>query len=487
MHNGTGLRPEPRVHVTVLMRGEEVVADPADMDRLTGQYTEEALSFLRRNRERPFFLYLAHTMPHIPLGVSEEFRDRTGQGIYADVVAELDHGVGRVLDELDELGLAERTLVIFTSDNGPWIDPYIGEHAGSAGDLRGWKMTTWEGGPRVPMIARFPGRIPAGEVRSEVAATFDFFPTFARLAGAELPGDRTLDGRDLWPLLRGEEGASSPHDALFYYAHTHLQAVRSGRWKLVLPRPPSPAWTHWYRSKIEGVPEPLLYDLVADRGETRDRFTEEPEVVERLMSHVETARRELGDYDRIGAGARFFDSGAKRPEVRYWDPGPGFDGQEPVGALHFDFEEGLEGWEVVEGQLELPRSDRPYHPVLHHRPYPRRGDHHLSTLDLRRPFGFDDGQRGVLQSPPFVLKGDRMSFLLGGGGFEDCYAALCEPDGTVLLRRGGPRKPGMERVDWDVGEWRGRRVVFRLVDRRAGAWGHLLLDDLSCEGELDGP
>ena len=190
------------------------------------------MAFIEANRERPFFVYLAHTMPHVPIFASERFRGRSKQGLYGDVIEEIDDSVGQVLAALRRLGLERDTLVIFASDNGPWLS--YGDHAGSAGPLREGKGTAFEGGVRVPFVARWPGHIPAGTVVREPAMTIDVLPTIARLVGAPLP-ERPIDGLDISPLLLGEAGARSPHEALLFYYGTELRAVRGGRYKLVLP------------------------------------------------------------------------------------------------------------------------------------------------------------------------------------------------------------------------------------------------------------
>ena len=272
-----------------------------DQGRFTGEFTERAVAFVDEQvaAERPFFLYIAHPMPHVPLHASTGFRGRTEQGLYGDVIEELDDSLGRILAALARNDVDEETLVIYSSDNGPWLS--YGDHAGSAGPLREGKGTTFEGGVRVPFVARWPGRIPAGIVSSEPAMTIDVLPTVARVVGAERPA-LPLDGRDIWPLLT-EPGASSPHEALFFYYHQNdLEALRSGRWKLHFP--------HGYRSMAGrelgtgGVPGPYdygvrtgleLYDLVADVGETRDVADEHPRVVARLQALADAMRADLGD------------------------------------------------------------------------------------------------------------------------------------------------------------------------------------------------
>lgn len=272
---------------------------PEDHATLTTRYTERAVRFIEQHADRPFFLYLAHAMPHVPLFVDATRRGRSAAGLYGDVIEEIDWSTGRLLDTLHRLRLEDRTLVLFTSDNGPWLS--YGDHAGSAGRLREGKGTSWEGGVREPFLARFPGRIPAGAVCREPAMTIDILPTLARLAGAALPA-RPIDGHDLWPLLSGQPGATSPHDALwFYYAQNELQAVRSGPWKLVLP--------HAYRTLGDqpratgGTParyrqartDLALYHLTLDPGESTNVASLHPGIVARLQDHVERARADLGD------------------------------------------------------------------------------------------------------------------------------------------------------------------------------------------------
>ena len=307
LHNGFTRKVDPKGFVTELMRGSEVIESPTDMDLLTKRYTEEAIRFIRTNKDRPFFLYLAHNMPHVPLGASKAFRGRSPRGLYGDVIEELDASAGRLIETLKELGLDEHTLIVFTSDNGPWIEKHIGDYAGSAHPLRGSKMMTWDGGLRVPCIMRWPGKVPAGKVCGQIATTMDLLPTFARLARADLPDDRIIDGLDIRPLITGRPGAASPREAFCYYCFTHLQGIRSGKWKLVLPRPARPPWTGWSARMVDAVPQAQLYDLEADVEEKHDAADRHPEIVARLTALVEKARDDLGDHDRVGKGARFFD------------------------------------------------------------------------------------------------------------------------------------------------------------------------------------
>jgi arylsulfatase len=314
LHNGVTPTVTAKSFQVQIMRDSKVLVDRLDqkgMDRLTKDYTEEAVRFITANKEKPFFLYLAHNMPHVPLGASEGFRGRSAGGLYGDVIEELDWSLGRVLETLKTLGLDEKTFVVFTSDNGPWIEAYLKGYYGSADPLRGSKMKSWEGGPRVPCIMRWPGTIPAGRECREIVTTMDLYPTFARLAGAALPGDRTIDGKDIFPLVSGKADRG-PHEAYFYYCYTHLHAVRQGKWKLVLPRPAKPRFMGWWARMVDEVKTLSLYDLESDIGETRNVADRHPDVVKRLEALVERAREELGDHDRVGMGCRYFDGDPPR-------------------------------------------------------------------------------------------------------------------------------------------------------------------------------
>ena len=267
-----------------LMSDGEVLEYNPDLTQLTKRYTERALAFLEQNRDKSFFLYLPHAMPHVPLFISEERKAQSIRGLYGGAIEEIDWSVGRILDKLKQLGIDEKTLVVYTSDNGPWLQ--YGVDGGSAGMFRDGKGTTFEGGMRVPGIFRWPGKIPAGQVSSEPVANMDILPTFAHLAGVEPPTDRVIDGRDLWPLLSGETGAGSPHEQFYYFAggrgRANIQAVREGRWKLHVARNGS------------GALEPkALYDLHEDAGERFDRAKLHSEMVRRLLAITDKFVRDL--------------------------------------------------------------------------------------------------------------------------------------------------------------------------------------------------
>jgi len=291
----------------------KVINTVEEMGQLTKIYTKEATNFIKRNKNKPFFLYLPHTMPHVPLGASKDFRGKSAGGFYGDVIEELDWSMGEVLKTLKEEGLEENTLVIFTSDNGPWIEEQIGDHGGSAFPLRGNKMQTWEGGVRVPAIMQWKGKIPENVVNDALLTTMDFLPTFADISGAVISKEITLDGKSFKDvLLKNKE---SQHDRFYYYSYTHLQAVRDKEWKLVLPRKAKPKYMKWAARKVEAVDEILLFNLKNDKEEQYNLADQNPEKVKELMLLIEEGRKELGDHDRIGEGARFFDNNIKTQRI----------------------------------------------------------------------------------------------------------------------------------------------------------------------------
>ena len=295
---------DSKVH---LLRNMELVELNADMSTLTRRYTDEAIGFIERNSEQPFFLYLAHTMPHTLLAVSKEFEGKSQGGIYGDVIEEIDYNVGRILTKLGEMGLDENSYVIFTSDNGPWW--IKGDHGGSAKPLRGAKTSAWEGGLRVPCIVRAPGKVPSGRTCNLVCATIDLLPTIVRLTGASLPSDRVIDGLDISDILHGD--SDSLERPYFYYQHKELRAVRLGKWKLHLPHKPdseSITYTKWPR---HSAPEDrvlfnkyVLYDLEKDVGETTDLSEEFPDIVAQLAKLLDWAKMDIGDFEQRGENAR---------------------------------------------------------------------------------------------------------------------------------------------------------------------------------------
>ncbi len=295
-----------------LIEGEKIInpnVTHEDQTHLTTWYTEHGVRFIEKNAGRPFFLYIAHSMPHVPLHVSEKHKGKSARGLYGDVIMEIDWCVGRILDTLAKHGLEENTLVIFTSDNGPWLS--YGDHSGCALPLREGKGTTWDGGVREPCLMRWPGKIPAGKVCDEAVMTIDFLPTIAGLIGAKLP-DHKIDGLDIWPLMAGHAGAKTPHEALFFYWGRHLQCVRMGNWKLHYPHAfrtmaGKPGGTGGKPNRYsQAKTEKALYDLRADISEKTDVLSEHPDVVKRIDALADAMRQDLGDSatKTKGKGAR---------------------------------------------------------------------------------------------------------------------------------------------------------------------------------------
>lgn len=268
-------------------------------DEITTRYTEHAVEFIRENAgEKPFFLYFAHSMPHVPLGVSDKFRGKSEQGLYGDVMMEMDWSLGELIKTLEETGQDKNTLIIFSSDNGPWIN--FGNHAGSTGGLREGKGTSFEGGQREPCIMWWPDVIPSGKVNNELSATIDVLPTLAELTGAELP-DHKIDGLSLLSMVRGETDESPRTELYYYYQRNSLEAVRKGNYKLVLPHKHRSYESHMPGN--DGYPGPThqemadtaLYDLIRDPGERYDVKSIYPEKLEELLELAEKAREDLGD------------------------------------------------------------------------------------------------------------------------------------------------------------------------------------------------
>ncbi|MDA1138458.1 MAG: sulfatase [Planctomycetota bacterium] len=259
-----------------LMDDDEVIQEQPDQTSITERYVERSVRFIRENKDRPFFLYLAHMYVHLPLYAPERFLRQSENGPYGAAVECIDWAASVLLDEIKVLGLDENTLIVFTSDNGSRGK----DEGGSNAPLRGGKGTTWEGGQRLPCIMRWPGKIPAATECNGMALSMDFLPTFAELAGCDLPDDRIIDGKSITPLMAGEE-ATTQHDAFFYYFKDDIQAVRSGNWKLHI------------RRRDDEVAE--LYDLEADIGETENVHDMHPDVVKDLLSKIQACREDIGD------------------------------------------------------------------------------------------------------------------------------------------------------------------------------------------------
>ncbi len=283
-----------------LVRDEKVIETlkPADQDRLTQRYTDEAVKFIRDHKDKPFFLYLPHTAVHVPLHPGKDFRGKSANGTYGDWVEEADASTGRILDTLRDLKLEEKTLVVFTSDNGPWLTQ--GKNGGEAGPLRGGKGGTFEGGVREPTIVWWPGHVAAASTSNAVAGNIDLLPTFVKLAGGTVPADRKIDGADLSPLLLGK-AKESPREAHYYFNGNKLEAVRSGPWKLAVA--PQSENIGKPKEPENGPFVPKLYNLDDDIGEKTDVADKHPDVVKRLQELVKKMDADLGA-TKQGPGVR---------------------------------------------------------------------------------------------------------------------------------------------------------------------------------------
>ncbi len=283
----------------MLMENRSDIGETREMASLTRKYTDKAIKYIREHKDKPFFLYLAHSMPHIQIDASPQFKGTSQGDLYGDVIEEMDWNVGRLIDVLQELHLDKNTIIVFTSDNGPWIGVekearkrHGGHQAtGSAGLLRGGKGSSWEGGVREPCIIWGPGYIPAGRISSEIISTLDVLPTFAEFAGAKVPTDRVIDGRDQSKLFTGKTDKTA-HDTYYYYVKTNLQAVRKGKWKLALNN--RKRFYHYAKDDVP-VNKPQLYDMDVDIGEKHDLAAEYPDVVADLLKLAEKVRDDLGD------------------------------------------------------------------------------------------------------------------------------------------------------------------------------------------------
>ena len=305
-------RPSARNHPPLpLYENDSVIMLEPDQSNLTTWYTEQAVDFIERRKDQPFFLYVPHSMPHVPLYVSEKFKGKSDRGLYGDVIMEIDWSVGEIIKTLEQNNLLDNTFILYTSDNGPWL--IFGDHSGSAAPLREGKGTSWEGGIRVPAIMHWPGKIPSGKECKTPLMTIDILPTLAYLTGAPLP-EKKIDGLNVWPVISGEPGATNPHDAYFiYYQVNQLQAMISGDWKIIFP--------HRYRTIKNAVignggqpgeyqhlsiEEIELYNISEDITESINVAAGYPDIVGELMILADSCRTDLGDAltDMVGKNTR---------------------------------------------------------------------------------------------------------------------------------------------------------------------------------------
>jgi arylsulfatase A-like enzyme len=289
-----GILYTPDMPPVNFVHNEKIVEQKIDLDTIIDRYDAEAMKFIRDNKDKPFFLFYSHTYPHVPLAASKAFRGKSARGLYGDAVEEIDNSTGKVLDLLKELNLDEKTIVIFTSDNGPWLAK--GEAGGSANPLRGGKGGSYEGGMREPFVIRYPGVIPAGTVCHEMATQMDFLPTLSRFAGVTQAPPKPIDGKDITDLLLAKPGAKTPHESFFYYVGNRLHAVRSGKWKLKVPTTLAEDYSGYGKLENPDTEIPrALYDLEEDPGEQKNVLADHKDVFDKLQAMIESAREDLGD------------------------------------------------------------------------------------------------------------------------------------------------------------------------------------------------
>lgn len=286
--------------VLPLIQQEKVIEAPVNQNTITQRYTYQTTQFIKKHANQAFFVYLPHTMVHLPLHASDDFRGKSANGLYGDALEEIDWSTGQIMHTLDSLNLTNKTLVIFSSDNGAerWLGKH--SHGGSNEPLRGLKGETWEGGIRVPCLMHWPGIIPPGSTCSEVATLMDFLPTAAYIAQGKVPNDRIIDGKNIFPLMTNPN-TKSPYEAFYYYEREQLQAVRSGRWKLHLPL--QNRYIHFWNNETSSSPA-MLFDLKSDPAETVNLIDQHPEIAQKLTLLAQKARNDLGDKDLPGKNCR---------------------------------------------------------------------------------------------------------------------------------------------------------------------------------------
>lgn len=460
LRNGLGFRGAKAAHV--LYRDEEVAT----------HLTEKAVNWMQKQKDRPFFLYLATTNIHHPFTPHPRFHGTSDAGRYGDYVHELDWIVGEVTKTLETLEIADKTLVIFTSDNGGMLNQggnaawQLGHRMN--GNLLGFKFGVWEGGHRVPFIASWPAAIPSGTRCDALFSSMDLIATFAARLDVNLNHGEAVDSIDQSGNLFGHEN-HSPRRELILQPHqlSHL-ALRRDEW-VYIPAQGSGGFGNGLASFAKSgaensdfspdgrlrpdSPNEQLYNLSTDVSQRRNSIQEHPDIAREMKNRLAQLRNS---------------SSVK-----------------PLGNLQFNFEDGkLADWRVVEGMLKEPLTNRIDLPNHRTRPFNKQGAWFLFTGNQQAEASGNDRLTGVLESPPFQLRGGRISFLVGGGNHPGTYVALVDANGNELLRASGSNSPIMKRVYWNVDEYIGQTVSIRLVDRSKAGWGHVTFDDFSCDALL---
>ncbi|MEJ6580868.1 MAG: arylsulfatase [Akkermansiaceae bacterium] len=458
--------------------------------------TKKATEWIKSRNQRPFFAYIATTNVHHPFTPAKRFQGTSDCGVYGDFVHELDWIVGEVRNSLEAAGVADNTLIIFTSDNGGMFN--LGGRVAAEkghkinGNLLGSKFGIWEGGHRVPFIAWWPGKIEPGTVSNQMTISVDLLATFAALTHQKLSAAERKDSINMLTALTGNQDQALRKE-MYVTPHkpTHM-AYRKGKWMFIPAKsdggfrgskPGQHAWGGPAVTKLVGTPNsdiengqfkkdaPLaqLYDLETDPNQTKNLYHKHPEIVAEMAAVLKNAR-------------------PKKAPIHKRPPGKAatkYDGFKPLGNLRFTFESGkLDDWKIIAGKSGNPVSKHDALPNHKARPFNQEGQFHLSTIDTGE--GFDDQQQVILQSPAFVIEGDRASFLASGGFHpKNLYVGLIDAKtGRVLLSAGGARGPQMKRTTWNVSKLKGNTVYLQIVDQNTNGWGHLTFDDFSIKGTL---
>ncbi|MEN8847121.1 MAG: arylsulfatase [Akkermansiaceae bacterium] len=457
--------------------------------------TEKATEWIKSRKEKPFFCYFSTTNVHHPFTPAKRFQNTSESGVYGDFVHELDWIVGEVMKTLEETGVADNTLIIFTSDNGGMFN--LGGRAAAElghkinGNLLGSKFGIWEGGHRVPFIAKWPGKIAPGTVSDQLTISVDLLSTFAALTGQKLEDSK--DSINMLPALTGTPDKPLRTEMFITPNKPSHMAYRKGKWMFIPTqndggfrgsKPGQHAWGGPAVTKLVGTPNSdiengklkkgaqkvQLFDLEADVNQTKNVAKDHPELVKEMTEAIKKARQEVGAQKKSDSPIK-----AEKIAAPF----------KPLGNLRFTFESGeLEGWTLVKGEAGRLISDHTSLPSHKARPFNQEGQFHLSTVDTGE--GFSDTQQATFQSPRFIIEGDRASFLASGAyDPKTLYVGLIDAKTKeVHLSAGGPRGPQMKRTIWDVSKLKGKTVYLQVVDQNTSGWGHLTFDDFSIEGKL---
>ncbi|MBL64532.1 MAG: arylsulfatase, partial [Opitutae bacterium] len=478
-------------------------------------FAERAVEWItthqKKDKEQPFFLYLATTNIHHPFTPHPKFKGSSQCGLYGDFIHELDWIVGEVLKALDDHKISANTLVVFTSDNGGMLN-VTGQKAWRAGHrlngkLLGFKFGAWEGGHRVPFIARWPAKVPAGKVSDALVSQIDLLPTFAAIAGAELPKKAVVDGVSQLPVLTGKS-KNSQRELLVISPNSprHL-TIRKGDWVYVPDRDEggfqgkqignhllagaaAQKLTKLVNSDVEegkireDAPPAQLYNLKDDPYQATNRYSEHPEVVAELATHLNGWRKEIPVTPRLG-WINLKQVGQATSNKKKSNPAPKIPAQPSARSVSFDFESGkLAPWKVIKGKFGHIIGSRT-HFFRSQAQYNKQGEHYLTTLEgtSDAPKG-SDSQTGIVISPFFIPKGGKMTFRIGGGNGPSTYVALCAEDGKEVETARGINQQVMQKASWDLFKYAGQKTFIKIVDQSTGGWGHVTADNFQFDGKL---